>query len=175
MATTIVNATFTSTVTDSITLNGKTYGNTSTKAVGSCNEAYERILSIPAASGSQEFIHILGVTAEPDGAGDVTFSEFEYARFTNLDTEYPIWLKFANIATLDTNPSSATEAFCIKLDPGMSYICPSGQWIATDDDILVANIVTHGGKDGDKLPAAFVVSAVAHTAVCDLEMFVVTK
>ena len=61
MATTVVNSTFTSTITDSISLNSKAYGNTNTMTISSCNEAYERILSIPAygTDPAQDFIPIL--------------------------------------------------------------------------------------------------------------------
>ena len=175
MATTIVNAAFTTTVTDSITLNGKTYGNTNTHAVSSCNEAYERILTIPAASATQCFIPILSATAEPDTGGDITFSEFEYARFTNLDSEYPIWIKFTNTAGICVNPSTSTQTFCVKLDAGMSYIMPSSQYLADDADIDCAAIILEGGRSSITIPTSWTVHAIAHTTSCDLEMFVVTK
>ena len=175
MATTIVNSTFTTTVTDGITLNGKTYGNTNTKAIGSCNEAYERVLTIPAASATQCFIPILSATPTPDSGGDITFEEFEYARFTNLDSEYPIWLKFTNTAGIFTNPATSTQTFCVKLDAGMSYIMPSSQYLADDADIDCSAIISEGGKRSLSIPTSWTVHAVSHTTDCDLEMFVVTK
>ena len=175
MATTIVNATFTSTITDNITLNGKSYGNTNTQSIGSCNEAYERVLHIPAASASQCFVPILSATTAPDSGGDVTFSEFEYARFTNLDSEYPIWIKFTNTLGLCANPTSSTQTFCVKLDAGMSYITPSSQYLASSADIDCAAIILSGGKSVITIPTHWTVHAIAHTTVCDLEMFVVTK
>jgi hypothetical protein len=177
MATTISDATFTSTITDSITLNGKGYGNTNSSTISACNEAYERILHIPAAAAASGevaavcFIPILTVTAEPDGLGDVTFSEFEYARFTNLDSEYPIWIK----VTDSTYPAVPTAAYAVKVDAGMSFLLPSAQFIADDADITCASILTSGGKEGITLPTSMTVQAIAHTTVCDLEMFVVTK
>ena len=175
MATTIVNATFTTTVTDSITLNGKTYGNTNTQSIGSCNEAYERVFHVPAASATQCFVPILSATTEPDSGGDVTFSEFEYARFTNLDSEYPIWLKFTNTDGICANPAGTTQSFCVKLDAGMTYITPSSQWLATNGDIDCTTIISGGGRSSLTLPTHWTVHAIAHTAICDLEMFVVTK
>lgn len=175
MATTIVNAAFTTTVTDSISLNGKSYGNTNAHSISSCNEAYERILHIPAASATQCFIPILSASTEPDSGGDVTFSEFEYARFTNLDSEYPIWLKFTNTNGICAVTTASTQTFCVKLDAGMSYITPSSQWLATGGDIDCETILTGGGKSSLTLPTFWTVHAIAHTTVCDLEMFVVTK
>ena len=186
MATTIVNDTFTSTVTDSISLNGKTYGNTNVATVGSCNEAYERILHIPPASASTEgesggvcFQTILTLTPEPDTGGDVTFSEFEYARFTNLDNEYPIWIKVNNEVVCSTNggvAGAASQSYTVKLDAGKSYIIPSSQYMATTGDIDCTAILALGGKrESLSIPVNMTVHAVAHTTVCDLEMFVVTK
>ena len=88
MATTITNATCTLTVSESVSLNGKNYGNSNSTAISSCNEVYERILHIPAASESVCFQTVLTLTPEPDNNGDVTFAEFEYARFTNLRISY---------------------------------------------------------------------------------------
>ncbi len=178
MATTVVNSTFTSTVTDSISLNGKSYGNTNTVNISSCNEAYERILHVPAASETQCWIPILSATTEPDSGGDVTFAEFEYARFTNLDSEYPIWLKFTNTNGICTATTGSTQTFCIKLDAGMTYMTPSSQWLATGGDIDCVTILSEGGKKAPRdlqLPTHWTVHAISHTAVCDLEMFVVTK
>ena len=175
MATSIVNAAFTTTVTDSITLNGKAYGNTNTHAISSCNEAYERIFTLPAVSEEQCFIPILSATPEPDSGGDVTFSEFEYARFTNLDTVNPIWLKFTNTSGICTSTETSSQTFCVKLDAGMSYITPSSQWLAATGDINCTTILGHGGKGSLALPTSWTVHAIAHTASCDLEMFVVTK
>ena len=181
MATTIVNATFTSTVTDSISLNGKTYGNTNVATVGSCNEAYERILHIPAASADPAvcFQTILTLTPEQDTGGDVTFAEFEYARFTNLDNEYPIWIKVNNEVVCSTNGGAAAPAnqsYTIKLDAGKSFIIPSSQYMATTGDISCTSILGAGGKkELLPIPTNMTVHAIAHTTVCDLEMFVVTK
>ena len=170
MASTIVNATFTTTVTDNITLNGKSYGNTNTKAVGSCNEAYERILSVPAygTDPAQDFIPILSCTAAPESAGDVTNTEFEYARFTNLDSEYAIKLKFMDTVSVCAAQSTATEAFIVSLDPGMSYVVPSANWMATDGNIT-------GTTANTGLTNVWTVYALSVTAICELEMFVVTK
>ena len=179
MATTITNATTTCTVTESVTLNGKNYGNSNSVSIGSCNEAYERIMHIPAASESVCFQTILTLTPEPDVSGDVTFSEFEYARFTNLDTEYPIWLKVNNEVVCNTNggvAAAASQTYTVKLEAGKSFIIPSSQYMATTGDIDCTTILGSGGKkELLPIPTNMTVHAIAHTTVCDLEMFVVTK
>tara|TARA_R110001606_G_scaffold399015_1_gene579945 strand:+ start:3635 stop:4147 length:513 start_codon:yes stop_codon:yes gene_type:complete len=170
MASTVVNSTFTSTITDSISLNSKAYGNTNTVTIGSCNEAYERILSIPAygTEPAQDFIPILSCTASPESAGDVSNTEFEYARFTNLDSEYPIKLKFMDTTSVCVNPTGATEAFIISIEPGMSYVVPSAYWMSAAGNITGLQASTGLGN-------VWTVYALSVTAVCELEMFVVTK
>jgi len=170
MATTVVNSTFTSTITDSISLNSKAYGNTNTMTISSCNEAYERILSIPAygTDPAQDFIPILSCTAAPESAGDITNTEFEYARFTNLDSEYPIKLKFMDTVSVCAAQSTATEAFVISLDPGMSYVVPSASWMSAAGNIT-------GTQANTGLGIVWTAYALGTTGICDLEMFVVTK
>ena len=182
MATTISDATFTSTIRDSVSLNNKEYGNTNTSLISSCNEAYERILHVPAAAAASGevaavcFQPILTLTPENDSMGDVTFSEFEYARFTNLDSEYPIWIKVSNSGVCSMPTAAATQSYTVKLDAGKSFILPSSQYMATTGDIDCTAILQLGGKSETlSIPTNMTVSAVAHTTVCDLEMFVVTK
>ena len=175
MATTITNATTTCTVTETVTLNGKNYGNTNSVSIGSCNEAYERVMHIPAASAEQCFVPILSLTAEHDTGGDVTFTEFEYARFTNLDSEYPIWIKVTNTNGICVATTGSTQTYCIKIDAGMTYILPSSQYIAAAGDITCSTILSDGGRDDVGIPTFLTIHAIAHTTVCDLEMFVVTK
>jgi len=184
MATTITNATCTTIVSESISLNGKNYGNTNTTAISSCNEAYERILHIPAAGAAVEggfagqcFVNVLTLTPAPDTAGDVSFDEFEYARFTNLDSEYPIWLKINDEVICSTGTAkAATQSYAVKLEAGKTFILPSSQYMATTGDINCTAILELGGKrEALTMPTNLSVSAIAHTTVCDLEMFVVTK
>lgn len=182
MATTISDATFTSTITDSVSLNNKEYGNTNTSLISSCNEAYERILHVPAAKSAEGdnaavcFIPILTLSVEADSMGDVTFSEFEYARFTNLDSEYPIWIKVNNLGVCSLTAAPATQSYAVKLDAGKSFIIPSSQYMATTGDIDCTAILALGGKrEVLTIPTNMTISAIAHTTVCDLEMFVVTK
>jgi hypothetical protein len=170
MATTITNATCTTIVSESISLNGKSYGNSNTTAISSCNEAYERIMSLPAASAEQDWIPILSATVAPDGAGDVTFSEFEYARFTNLDSEYPIYLRITSRAGVCGTESTAAQ-YAVRVNPGMSHLLSSVYFTADDDTAIpVTAIIT-----GEWTNTAVTIEAIGKTGVCDLEIFVVTK
>ena len=50
MATTVINANLTATVTDSVQLNGQSYGNTNTLTIGAIDEVYSRVIEVPTAA-----------------------------------------------------------------------------------------------------------------------------
>ena len=169
MATTIKNASFTSTVTDGVTLNGVNYGNTNTKAISGCNESLQKIVTVPFSTGSQGYVSIFGANATPDSAGDVTFTEFKYARITNLDDTNSVMIK---ITDQDGSGSSATPtcAIMIEVPAGLSFILPSGQFNCDDSADFAGENITSSSSWNSTMK----VSAVAVTADVDIEFFVVT-
>ena len=169
MATTIKNASFTTTVTDAVTLNGVTYGNTNSKSISACNESLQKIVTIPFSTGSQDFVSLFGANATPDSAGDVTFSEFKYARITNLDDTNSV---FIQITDQDGSASSATptSAIVFEIPAGMSFIVPSGQFDCSDSALVTGLSLSSSTVYNTTMK----VSAVAITADVDVEIFVVT-
>ena len=169
MATTIKNASFTSTVTDGVTLNGVNYGNTNAKTISDCNESLQKIVTVPFSTGSQGHVSIFGANVTPDSAGDVTFSEFKYARITNLDDTNSVILK---ITDQDGSASSATPTCNItfELPAGLSFIIPSGQFDCSDSEDFSGTGITSSTVWNTTMK----VSAVAVTADVDIEFFVVT-
>ena len=77
----VTAATLTTTVSESVTLNGKTFGNSITKTHASIKVVREQIVTVP--NGSEVALY----NAADSGAG-VTFDEdlIKYARITNTDT-----------------------------------------------------------------------------------------
>ena len=90
MATTIANATMTVTLTESVTLNGSQQGATNTLSIGSINEVYKRIVTVP----TSEVTLIAMGTAVANG----TFIESDvlYIRITNKDDTNHVSLTFKN-------------------------------------------------------------------------------
>jgi hypothetical protein len=75
-------ATLVSTITESITLNGKERGSTNTLSIGSVTEIFHRIVTCP--SGSDTTVATFqAATNTSDGALDL--DNVKYVRVTNLD------------------------------------------------------------------------------------------
>jgi len=117
MATTVEAATMTCTITESVNLNGKSYGNTITKTTSIVGNVLQRIQAI---NTSEANLLVLGAT---DEAGQVVGDEMKYLRITNLDTTNFVHLSF----------KTAGEHFSIKLDAGDSYVLMSNQMNAEAD------------------------------------------
>ena len=90
MATTITNATLTVTITEAVSLNNKSYGNSNTLTIPSINEVDQRILTIP----TSEVTVVNYDTA--NAAGTFIRSAVKYLRITNKDDANFISIKVAN-------------------------------------------------------------------------------
>lgn len=160
MASTIVAASLTVTITESITLNGTAQGATNTVTVGSVNEIVKRIVSVPTTeSGLLGFATTLETNlAKSYLAGQFDEDDVRYIRITNKDD--------ANHITLVFRDETGAE-FAVLLDAGHSFLYPCD--------------VAGGCKDTmDANSAALTVSfedlvditAQANTAAVDVEVFV---
>ena len=138
MATTVLNANLTVTLTDSVSLNGQKYGNTNTLTVAEIDEVYSRVVELGAASGQ----------------GILKAADVKYIRITNLDDT-----NYVNLKVFGTN------AMVIKLEAGKSFILGGVSFDAAAVDIA-QGAVSHN--------AAFIISAEASVAACDLEVFAAT-
>ena len=170
MATTIRNTTLTTSITDSIALNGVRYGNTNAKTIGSCNEAIQRVVTIPASSGSQGSVPIFGANDDPNGAADVTFDNFKYARITNLDDTNSVFVSVSDIDGVGGNPSGTSAYFTIEVPAGMSFILPSLNFDTSDSAALAGTSLTHSTAYNTTAR----IDVVAITADVDVEFMVVT-
>ena len=149
MATTVLNANLTVTVTDSVTLNGQSYGNTNTLTVSSIDEVYSRVVEVPISA----FTSVLELAAA-SGQGVLKATDVKYIRITNLDDTNYVNLKVFG-----------SDAMVIKLEAGKSFILGGVSFDAAAVDIA-QGAVSHN--------AAFIISAEASVAACDLEVFAAT-
>jgi hypothetical protein len=147
MATTVTNANLTVTLTDSVTLNGQAYGNTNTLTIGSIDEVYNRVVEVPISA----FTPILQLGST--GQGSLDASNVKYIRVTNLDDTNYVNLKVFG-----------TDTMVIKLEAGKSFILGGVSFDAVDSSDIAQGAVSHN--------AAFVMSAEASVAACDVEVFV---
>jgi len=149
MATTVLNANLTVTLTDSVSLNGQSYGNTNTLTVSEIDEVYNRVVEVPISA----FTNVLELGAA-SGQGVLKATNVKYIRITNLDDTNYVNLKVFG-----------TDAMVIKLEAGKSFILGGVSFDAAAADIA-QGAVAHN--------TAFIISAEALVAPCDLEVFAAT-
>ena len=150
MATTVTNANLTVTVTDSVTLNGQSYGNTNTLTVSSIDEVYSRVVEVPISA----FTSVLELGAA-SGQGILKATDVKYIRITNLDDTNYVNLKVFG-----------TDSMVIKLEAGKSFILGGVSFDAIASADIATGSVSHN--------AAFVITAEAQVEACDLEVFAAT-
>ena len=155
MATTITNATLTVTITEAVSLNNKSYGNSNTLTIASINEVDQRILTIP----TSEVTVVNYGTA--NAAGTFVRTAVKYLRITNKDDT-----NFVSI-----HITSASHNVWIKLEAGKSLMFGNADFNATS----VNDYVVEGVWDPDYY-SSFVyynsIKAKAVSASIQLEYFV---
>ena len=154
MATTITAATLTVTITEEITLNGQDKGSTNTLTIASITEASQRIVEIPTSAE----ITVLSFQQTRPGAGTFNEADVRYIRLTNKDDT-----NFIQIIVASENNAESAH----KLEAGHSiFIAVSAEGVVNVHDASASALTV----DFDDITS---VTALAHTAACDLEYFVV--
>jgi hypothetical protein len=152
MATTIVPATLTVTLTEAITLNGQDKGSTNVYTIASIVEVSQRIINV----GTSELV-ILAMSTEV-AAGQFKEADVRYIRITNKDDTNHVTLIFR---------AENAEEFAVKLDKGQSFIYNAD---------LSGGAVDTMDASGSALTVALAdlvdITAQADTAAVDLELFV---
>ena len=153
MTSTLTAATLTVKIHESISLNGKDQGATTSLSLSSINEISKRIVTVTTTEAE--------VVAMSTAASSGTFIEgdVKYMRFTNLDDTNHITLTFKN---------ENDDEFAVKRDKGQSFIY--------NGDISGGVVDTMDAIDGTGLTVSLGdlvnVTADADTASCDMEIFI---
>ena len=142
MATTITNATLTVQITETVSLNGKTYGNSNTLTIANINEVDQRIVTIPTS-----LIEVLKYGSAA-GAGTFVRANVKYLRITNKDDTNYISIKVAN----------GSDHYWVKLEAGKSFELHNGLVETAGTFSSWADIDT--------------IEAIADTAAVDVEYFI---
>ena len=154
MATTVTPATLTVTLTETYSLNGVSYGNTTTKSVSSKGEVSQRIMSIAAKGGeSTTWTNILGLSTV-DAQGQIVKADYAYFRITNLDDSLDLNLRVYNGADYIYFTIKAGE-FILLLDAGVD--ATTGTGAATFADIEA--VAAQSGSATDSIDVEFVVAS----------------
>jgi hypothetical protein len=131
MATTVTAAILTSTITETISLNGQAHGNTNIHEVASQGEASSRVMSVATADT------ILLNFSTVDSAGTIVGDDMNYLRITNLDDTNFITLSFYN---------GAASYYKVKLQAGESHLFMNNQ-MAIGDTALADMTMVKGQAD----------------------------
>ena len=114
-------ADLTTTVTESVVLNGALRGNTNTVTTTGINNVFERIVTC---AHSQTTTVAVFAASPHTSAGAIDVDNVRYVRVTNLDADATIELA---IVTTNTN-------YQVRLTPGTSHILSRGEEVAFGDD-----------------------------------------
>ena len=107
-------ADLTTTVTESVVLNGALRGNTNSVTTTGINNVFERIVTC---THSQTTTVAVFAAAPYTSAGAIDVENVRYIRVTNLDTAGALVL---GVVTTNTN-------YQVRLTPGTSHIIPRGE------------------------------------------------
>jgi hypothetical protein len=108
-------ATLTTTVQESVTINGKLYGNTIEKTHADIGQVYQQVVTVD--TSVQEIIGFAGT----EKAGELADGKLKYLRITNTGVNY-VEIYF-DVAAATTGNDTAS----FKLDPGCSMIITHDQ------------------------------------------------
>tara|TARA_R110002020_G_scaffold432134_1_gene642196 strand:+ start:889 stop:1350 length:462 start_codon:yes stop_codon:yes gene_type:complete len=111
MATTVTAADLTVTITESYSLNGVSYGNTTSKKFTDNGEVYQRIMKIAADSRGSAWTDIINFGSEDD-AGQADITNYKYFRVKNLD----------DTNFLELRVTGTADSFFIKIKAGESFL-----------------------------------------------------
>ena len=110
-------ADLTVTLTESITVDGHQYGGTKSFVVSGINDAYKRVLTVPAGADTT-LVNFKSTVGISDGAMDI--ENVKYIRVTNLDGSNSVNLSLQIDAGKDD--STADDSATILLEAGKSFI-----------------------------------------------------
>jgi hypothetical protein len=114
-------ADLTTTITESVVLNGAVRGNTNTLTTTGINSVFERIVTC--INGNVTTVAVFG-TAPYSAAGAIDVQNARYIRITNLDAD--AWIEVA-VVTTATN-------YTVLLTPGNSHILAQGEAVALAEE-----------------------------------------
>ena len=152
MATKVTPSTLTVKVSESITLNGVSYGGSNTFTKTACGQVDQRIMNVVHDSNTE-----IAAFGAADAKGGVVAANLKYFRITNLDDT-----NFISVIIYD---SGAGHEAAIKVEPNSSFFFTTDDFYANDD-----SAVDFAGT----LIGAEAIYLRADTAACDVEYIIVT-
>ena len=142
MASTLTAATMTVTISESITLNGKNQGGTTSLTVDSIAETYKRIITVPVSgSGTITLLTTTGDAGSAVESGKFIVGDMKYLRITNLNDTAGEGVKL-QIARDDDSDDTDDECAWFLLEEGKSFILNTLDAAAGDLDSPTLDAIT---------------------------------
>ena len=133
-------ATLTSTITESISLNGADRGSTNTLSIASVTQVFHRIVTCP--TGQDTTLATFASTADDSAvSGSLDVEDVKYIWVTNLDGTNPVNLSLQVDAGEDD--SAADESATLLLAAGRSFVMgsPSDGVAVSDADATLIDVL----------------------------------
>ena len=151
-------ATLTSTITESLTLNGSQQGSTNTKSITGINAASKRMLTITTNEAT-----IATFSGAVGSAGHFNDGTVRYIRITNLNASYFVCITLKN---------GSNDEFAVKVDAGQSFVL-------FGDNSTGMELIFNATENADSathtaLGPLTSITADAESGTIEIEMFVAT-
>ena len=132
-------ATLTTTITETLNLNGSQQGGTVSKSMTGINNVFKRIVTV--AAGNDTTIASFH-SDQHDDDGTIDVEQVKYMRITNLDSANPVNLSFQIDAGEDD--TAADESATLLLEAGMTFSMGAvDDAFATKDDGATIELTMH--------------------------------
>lgn len=141
-------STLTTKITESVTLNGKTFGNEITKTHASIQTAKQTVVEV----GTGSFMELFDFAASRTGIGTAQDAKSQYIRITNLDA--------SNFVVINVYLDLATDEY-------IAFKIPAGGCFLLCEDKMEG-----GGTATTTLDQIDAVNAQADTATVQVEVFI---
>tara|TARA_Y100001973_G_C5188952_1_gene329663 strand:+ start:1498 stop:1986 length:489 start_codon:yes stop_codon:yes gene_type:complete len=125
MAGTITKAQLDVSITETVTLNGVTYGNNLNKSFAGNGKVDQRIMTIAAKGEEGMTVTTILALSTVDAKGQVVVADYSYFRITNTDDSNALILELYNGADYIYFNVEAGESF-ILMSPETDYLAASG-------------------------------------------------
>ena len=150
-------ATLTSTIIETLTLDGQTFDSTKIKSIQNITQVLKTIVECPTSE-----INIVTFASAATGISTLDQDDIEYVRLTNLDS--------SNFITIGIEKESSTASVAaFRLDAGRSFIVATPNTTTEHPQFFTSDAAHDSSATQIDIET---ITALANTATCKLELFV---
>ena len=117
-------ADLTVTTSDTVTLTGRQYGNTHEKTISGVNNVVHAVTVVPNATAFEVF----GFGSTLQGFASFVAADLKYLRFTNTDSNHPVFLTLSFTDGVPTAPDGRSN---LEIPAGCSFVLFAGEHITS--------------------------------------------